>query len=128
MTSSRLSGKILGALIGSAALLAVTAAAGMAAAGAATGPPQGRHMLRGSTPRWLSHALDLGGAPSSQPVSFGVLLRMRDPAGAASTLRAISDPGSASYGHWLSNAEFDSRYGPAPADVTATASWLRSQG
>ena len=29
------------------------------------------------------------------------------------TLKAISDPASSSYGHWLTNAEFDARYAPA---------------
>ena len=53
---------------------------------------------------------------------------MRDQAGAAATLQAISDPASASYGQWLSNAAFDARYAPATADVAAVQGWLRSQG
>jgi subtilase family serine protease len=43
-------------------------------------------------------------------------------------LQAISDPASASYGHWLSNATFDARYGPTSADVAAVRGWLGSQG
>jgi hypothetical protein len=43
-------------------------------------------------------------------MNFGVLLGMRDESGALATLRAVSDPASASYGHWLTNAEFDARY------------------
>ncbi len=53
---------------------------------------------------------------------------MRDQGGAAASLQAISDPASASYGHWLSNATFDARYGPTSADVAAVRGWLGSQG
>jgi len=94
----------------------------------ASAAPQGRHPLHGSTPRWLQQARNLGATPSAQQVGFGVLLGMRDPAGAVATLQAISDPASASYGHWLTNAEFAARYAPASADVAAVQGWLRSQG
>lgn len=114
---------LLGALTAGATLLGLLAAAGPAAAA-----PQGRHPLSGSTPRWLGHARKLAAAPAAGQVSFGVLLRMRDQAGAASTLQAISDPASASYGHWLSRAEFTARYAPAASDVTAVRGWLQTQG
>ena len=53
---------------------------------------------------------------------------MRDPAGAESTLQAISNPTSARYGQWLSNAAFDAAYGPSSSDLAAVQNWLRSQG
>jgi subtilase family serine protease len=53
---------------------------------------------------------------------------MRDQAGAVSTLQSVSDPASANYGHWLTNAQFNARYGPASTDVSAVQGWLRSQG
>ena len=86
------------------------------------------HPLPGSTPRWLHRARNLGATPAANQVNFGVLLGMRNQANAAATLQAISDPTSASYGHWLSNAAFDARYAPATASVTAVQGWLRSQG
>jgi subtilase family serine protease len=107
-----------------ATAIALTAAAGPASAAAS--PP--RHTLAGSTPGWLSQARNLGSIPSGQQVDFGVLLNMRNAAGAAATLQAISTPGSARYGHWLSNKQFDTRYGPARATVAAVQRWLRSQG
>ena len=115
--------KVLGGLLAGATALAVIAMAGPALAA-----PQGRHPLHGSTPRWLHQAHDLGTTSSSQQVNFGVLLGMRDEAGAVATLQAVSDPSSASYGQWLSNAAFNSRYAPASSDVAAVQSWLRSQG
>ena len=106
----------------------VTAAAVAMVAGPASAAPQGRHPLAGSLPRWLHQAHDLGTTSSSQQVNFGVLLSMRDQAGAVATLRAISDPTSASYGQWLSNAAFDARYAPTKAAVATVQSWLRSEG
>ncbi len=111
-------------------LLAAATVAGVTAMAVPASASAGRHShpLPGSTPRWLHRARDLGATPSANRVNFGVLLGMRNQASAAATLRAISDPASASYGHWLSNAAFDARYAPARASVTAVQGWLRSQG
>src|SRR5439155_3082234 len=79
-------------LLAGAALI-VTAAAGAPALAAPD-----RHVIPGSEPRWLSHAKSLGSATATDQVSFGLLLKMRDQAGAASTLADISDPASANYG------------------------------
>jgi subtilase family serine protease len=115
-------GALTGLLAGAGALALAVMAVPAAAA------PQGRHALHGSKPQWLHQARDLGATSSSQQVNFGVLLGMRDQAGAVATLQAISDPTSASYGQWLSNAQFDARYAPARSDVAAVQGWLRSQG
>jgi subtilase family serine protease len=79
-------------------------------------------------PKWLHQAHDMGASSTAQTVNFGVLLGMRDQAGAMDTLKAISDPASPSYGNWLTNAEFDARYAPAKSSVTAVQAWLRSEG
>ncbi len=124
MGSSRFTGRrLLAGLVAGATVVGVTALAGPALASA-----QSRPKVAGSAPRWLHQARDLGATPSGQRISFGVLLGMRDSAGAAATLQAISDPASASYGHWLSGAQFRARYAPSPASVTAVQAWLRSQG
>jgi subtilase family serine protease len=114
----------IGLLMASATVVAITAVAD----GPASAAPQGRHPLSGSTPRWLQQAHDLGSTPSTQQVGFGILLSLRDPASAGAVLQAISDPASASYGQWLSNATFDARYAPTSASVAAVQSWLRSEG
>ena len=84
--------------------------------------------LPGTAAQRPANAIDLGAAPSGELVDFGILLRMRDQAGAEARLSAISDPTSASYGKWLTNAEFDASYAPAGADVAAVESWLRARG
>jgi subtilase family serine protease len=107
-----------------------TAAASVLGAGAATAAPRtGRHVLSGSAPRWLTRARATGGAPAAaDKISFGVLLKLRDSAAAEATLASISDPASASYGKWLTKAQFTSRYAPATADADAVRSWLQGQG
>src|SRR5947209_4353026 len=110
-------------------LLAGAAAVGLSvAAGAASAAPQSRHPLTGSTPKWLPFARDMGTTVSTDPVSFGVLLGMRDAAGAEATLKAVSDPASASYGHYLTSKQFDAAYAPARSSVSAVQTWLRDQG
>jgi subtilase family serine protease len=115
---------VLAGVLSGVTVVGVAAVAGPASA---SGGPQ-RHTIAGSTPRWLNKARSLGATPSSEQVNFGVLLGMRDQAGATATLQAISDPTSATYGHWLSNQTFDETYGPAKAGVAAVQDWLRSQG
>jgi subtilase family serine protease len=110
-------------------LLAGATAVGLSvSAGAASAAPQTRHPLTGSTPKWLPFARDMGTTVSTDPVNFGVLLGMRDESGALATLKAVSDPNSASYGHYLTNKQFDARYAPAPSSVKAVQGWLRDQG
>jgi subtilase family serine protease len=100
----------------------------LAAAPAAQAKP-GRHVLNGSRPQWLAKAKATGSAPASaSTIHFGVMLKMRDAAGAEATLASLSDPASASYGKWLSSGEFRSRYAPAAADVSSVQSWLKGQG
>ncbi len=123
MGSSRFARRVAIGLLASATVVGLST---MAAS--ATAAPQARHPLAGSTPRWLSQAHDVGSPSSSKQVNFGILLGMRNQAGAVAALQAISDPASASYGQWLSNAAFDASYAPSSTSVTAVQGWLRSEG
>jgi len=110
-------------LLAAAAVVATAVLAGPATASAPS-----RHLLAGSAPRWVSHAATVGATPKTQQVAFGVLLHMRDQAGAVRTLQAVSEPASAAYGRWLTNAQFDARYAPSRTQVAAVQRWLLSQG
>ncbi|GAA2481175.1 S53 family peptidase [Winogradskya humida] len=111
------------------AVVAVGAAA-VSVLGAA--PPAsarpGRHTISGSKPKWIARAQQAGTPAAASTIQFGLLLAMRDQAGAESSLAALSDPGSASYGKWLTGTQFASRYAPAAADVKSVSSWLTGQG
>src|ERR1700759_5365845 len=123
MGSSRFVRRVAIGLLAGGPVIGLTAAAG-----AASAAPQGRHPLNGSMPKWLHQAHDNGASSSAQQMNFGILLGMRDQAGAMATLKTISDPSSSSYGQWLTNAQFNARYAPARSSVTAVRNWLRSEG
>ncbi len=115
--------RTIGLLTATTCAVAVAAAVSQSAAAAPA-----RHPLAGSKPHWLSHARQVGAPAARSTVSFGVLLSMRNSAAAQSQLQALSEPSSASYGRWLTNAQFNARYAPTSASVRAVRSWLRSQG
>jgi subtilase family serine protease len=88
----------------------------------------GRHAIDGSTPKWLGSAQALGDTATGDRVDFGLLLKMRNADKAESTLKSVSDPDSANYGNWLTDAQFNAQFAPAASDVSAVQSWLKSQG
>lgn len=55
-------------------------------------------------------------------------LGWNDPSGVLALAKAVSDPHSASYGHYLTPAQFRSRFAPSQAQVTQVRSWLRNAG
>jgi subtilase family serine protease len=115
----------IGALAGAAALV-VTASA--APASAAPTPSPGRHAIADSAPQWLSQAKSLGATPSTDRITFGLLLNMRNSDDAVATLQRVSDPDSRDYGKWLSDKEFRTRFGPSASDVADVQHWLTSNG
>ncbi|HUA75270.1 MAG TPA: S53 family peptidase [Solirubrobacteraceae bacterium] len=66
--------------------------------------------------------------PAPTPVEFTVGLEPSDPASAAALARAVSDPSSASYRHFLTAAQWEKRFSPSKASVEAVSAWLGSQG
>jgi subtilase family serine protease len=64
----------------------------------------------------------------STKLTVTVLLKLRDPAGAESFVQHVSTPGDAAYRHFLTPAEFASRFGPADADVAKVAGTLEKFG
>jgi subtilase family serine protease len=120
---SRQGRRLLGLLTVTGCAIAVAAVVQQSATAAPA-----RHVLAGSKPHWLTHARKVGAPAAGSDVSFGVLLSMRNSAAAQSELAALSNPKSASYGKWLTNAQFDARYAPAKQSVGAVRTWLKSQG
>ncbi|MBO0890990.1 MAG: S8/S53 family peptidase [Acidothermales bacterium] len=104
------------------ALLVVGSAA--SSADAAAKP----RLMRGTATGWAHKAHDLGKESTGRNIDFGVVVGMRDKAGADQKLRDLSTPGSASYGKWLSTAQFKQRYAPSAADVSSVRHWLSSNG
>lgn len=66
--------------------------------------------------------------PGNQRLSFSVQLKLRDVAAAERLATEVSTPGSASYGTYLSPAQFNARFAPTAQQVGAVSSYLRSAG
>ena len=118
------------ALTGSVGL-AVSFMAGTAAAAATSAhPAPGSHrlVLNGSLAPAQARAHPAGSVAATSPVSFDLLLSLRNASGAQAFVRAVSTPGSAQYRHFLTDAAWESRFGPTTASVSKAESWLRQQG
>jgi subtilase family serine protease len=90
--------------------------------------PAPRVALAGSLAPAQERAHPAGAVPAGSQVNFDLLLSMRDPNGAAAYTRQVSSPGSAAFHHYLTDAQWQSRYGPSQAAVAKAESWLRQQG
>jgi subtilase family serine protease len=85
-----------------------------------------RSVLPGSAPSWANSHNQAGNADPAASVGFRVYLGWSN--GAEAAARAVSDPHSSSYGHYLTPQQFRQRFAPSQAQVGAVQSWLRSQG
>ena len=88
----------------------------------------GRSVLKGSAPAWANSKNYAGAARAADIVDFRVYLNWQNQAGAAAVARAVSEPRSARYGHYLTAAQFRSQFAPSQAQVGAVKSWLKGQG
>ena len=87
-----------------------------------------RKTLAGSKPAWAKSANLVGHAKSTSSVGFRIYLGWRHAADAEAKARAVSDPRSASYGKYLSSAEFRKQFAPTQGQVGAVQAWLKGRG
>jgi subtilase family serine protease len=102
----------------------VAAALASAASGAAPATVQLRHSqspAAARTPR-------VGSVAAGTQMHFEVDLKLPDQAGAEAFARAVSTPGSSSYGAYLNPAQWEARFSPTAADVTQVDSFLTQSG
>jgi subtilase family serine protease len=69
-----------------------------------------------------------GAVASGSSVSFDLVLSLRNAVGAQTLAREVSTPGSALFHHYLTDAQWEAKYGPAKAEVTKATAWLRKEG
>jgi subtilase family serine protease len=94
----------------------------------AAATPSATSALINSRPSFAAHAKDLGAVSAKSSVDFEVLLNLPDQSAVESEVQALSTPGTASFRHFLTPAQFRSSYSPSSADVSAVESWVRSAG
>lgn len=75
---------------------------------------------------------DIRGTPeplsSTQQVSLRVYLAGRRAADQAPAALAVSTPGTAAYGHYLTPAQYQQRFGPSAAQARTVTDWLAAEG
>ena len=113
---------------GAAILLSLAAGGGIIGAQAAGAAVSGRTPLKGSAVTAAARHHVVGAVAKSAQVDFELVLKLRDASGAQSLVRAISSPGSASYRHYLTASQWESRFSPAPSEVSSARTWLASEG
>jgi subtilase family serine protease len=110
---------------GAAAIVAVAVlGAGVAASSGSAATP-GRTVVDKASP--LARPSRARGAAHGR-IDFSVALRWRHRHALAALDAAVSDPTSADYGHYLTPAQFRSRFSPTTADVASVQGFLRRSG
>ena len=110
-------------IAGAATALAVGAMTSTAAAQ----PSTARAGIAGTHPSWAIASARMSSV-SSGTVNARVYLAGQDSAGLAAYATAVSAPGNALYGHYLTAAQVKAQYGPTQAQVSAVKSWLTGAG
>jgi subtilase family serine protease len=95
---------------------------------AALAAPSPRSTLKGSKPSWATPKNYAAAASSSAQLGFRVYLGWNNPSGAEALARAVSDPHSKSYRHYLTPAQFRQQFAPTASQVAQVQSWLTGQG
>lgn len=91
-------------------------------------PPGELIALAGSAMPNLSRVARLGALSARTPMGIGVALRLRHHRRLETLVRQVSDPRSPRHGHFLSVAEFRSRFAPTALATGRVRAWLRSSG
>jgi subtilase family serine protease len=113
--------------IATAGTAAILCAGAIAAASPSQASP--RSSIPNTHPSWASTTQRV----SAQDVTTGtvnarVYLAGQDPAGLAAYAQAVSTPGSASYGQYLTPAQVQLRFGPTSSQIDGIKSWLTGAG
>lgn len=97
------------------------------AASAATAPT-GRVALAGEAVTTLGHAAHTGSVASGQRLGLEVSLTPRNKAGLDAFVKAVSDPHSSSYKHYLTVAQYAAEYGATRAQIAQVTAYLKGEG
>jgi len=112
---------------GRLAAAGAVAAAGLALASSAAAATPSTTLSNTVAPA-ATAAPTVGAVAKGTQVTFQLNLALTDAAGAAALARAVSDPGSSSYRHYLTPAQWEARFSPSAAAVSTAEKYLRSEG
>jgi subtilase family serine protease len=115
-------------LVAAASFLCIGSTAYAGSGSATVSTPDSRVSLPGSVPAWAAAADLAGSPPPGASVTINVGLALHDADAASKLALAVSDPRSSSYGHYLTPAQFNAKYAPSAASVTAVKKFLTDSG
>ena len=81
-----------------------------------------------TTGRECCRAPAQGSLSTTSRIPLAITLRPRDQAGLDAFVASVGNPHSASYRHFLTAGQFESRFAPTAADVAAVKDFLHSSG
>lgn len=110
-----------------AAASATSGAAGASPSARSAATPSGRAQISSDRPSYSRSGRIAGSVPDNAPVAFAVDLPLRDAAGAEALAKAVSTPGSASFGKYVTPDAYRARFSPDQSSVDALTSYLRSK-
>ena len=84
--------------------------------------------LRNSVSRAASRAPRTGAVAGNTQIDFQVNLKLPNQQAAQQFATAVSTPGSASYGKYLSASQWEARFSPSASSVKAVETFLRQSG
>ena len=76
----------------------------------------------------LAQATHTGAVASGQKLGLEISLQPRNQAKLAAFIKAVSDPKSTSYKHYLTVAQYAAEYAPTAAQIAQVTSYLKSEG
>jgi kumamolisin len=88
----------------------------------------GRQHLQGHISPAMATARWLGSVERDRPLTITIGLPVRDPAGLAQAVEAVSDPNSPAYRQYVTPDEFAARYGADPAAYQKVIDWGHAAG
>lgn len=112
---------------GAVAALTGGGSATPASAGGA-GAPRPSFVRLGTAPSLPRAAVRLGPVPAAEPIALDIVLTPRHAARLAALARAVSDPASPQYRHYLRRGEFATTFGATAATLSSLEAVLRSEG
>ena len=113
---------------GAASLLAVGVVAATGTIGAAAAPGPARSAIAGSHPSWATAQALVSDRLLTGKVTANVYLAPRNGAELDSIATAVSTPGNALYGKYLTNSQLLSEFAPTDAQAAAVEHWLTGSG
>lgn len=115
-------------VIGKVALGSVVCVAMTLSSAALANADSGGRKVVAAAPDWTASAPKTGAPAPTDRLHLSMVLNLRDLSGAEALAAAVSDPGNARYGGYLTSAQWRTRFAPTDADAATVSRWLSSSG